>query len=296
VKNAYLGIDGGGTKTDFVIADSNGILIKRITLGASNPNDVGFSKAKDILRQGIVEVSSGYEMGRVSMFAGLAGYSDEAASYYKEFFSGFGFSEFKIGNDAQSAVAMCLNGDDGIAVIMGTGSIVYCQAQRSLYRVGGYGQLFGDAGSGFALGRDAILAALQYEDGSGDKTVLYEYVRDKCGGNTVLEKLDSFYSGGKRIVADYAPIVLKAYAEGDTVAREIVERNMEEIVRMIKGASQRLPLDNVTVCLCGGVAQHSNIPISLIREKLSEEKKKYNVSICKEPIYWGALRLAGMRK
>ena len=43
----YLGIDGGGTKTEFLLVSENGDEISRITLGASNPVDIGMSKALD---------------------------------------------------------------------------------------------------------------------------------------------------------------------------------------------------------------------------------------------------------
>ena len=40
----YLAIDGGGTKTDFMLADGDGNILSRVILEATNPNDVGFDK------------------------------------------------------------------------------------------------------------------------------------------------------------------------------------------------------------------------------------------------------------
>ena len=37
-KPRYLAIDGGGTKTAFLLTDENGHEVKSITLGATNPN------------------------------------------------------------------------------------------------------------------------------------------------------------------------------------------------------------------------------------------------------------------
>ena len=56
----FLGIDGGGTKTDFALTDSEGNLLSRVILGASNPNDVGISAVQDVLLRGIIEVCAQY--------------------------------------------------------------------------------------------------------------------------------------------------------------------------------------------------------------------------------------------
>lgn len=42
----YLGIDGGGAKSAFILADKNGQILKRKILGSANPNDVGTVKNK----------------------------------------------------------------------------------------------------------------------------------------------------------------------------------------------------------------------------------------------------------
>ena len=60
-----------------------------------------------------------------------------------------------------NALEVCLQGEDGVAVICGTGiSCAICKEGK--YKiVGGYGYLFEDGGSGYAYGRDAINAALK---------------------------------------------------------------------------------------------------------------------------------------
>ena len=120
-----------------------------------------------------------------------------------------------------NAVSASLGRDDGITVMMGTGSVTFAQANGRMHRIGGYGYLLGDAGSGFLLGRGAILAALMCEDGSGEETALYVSVKKKCGTEKVLDSLGEFYRGGKRAIAQYAPLVLNAHAErGDAVGKK----------------------------------------------------------------------------
>ena len=64
-----------------------------------------------------------------------------------EFLKSFNFAKAENHNDAQNAVSACLKDGDGVVVIMGTGSIAYAKKDKELFRIGGYGYLFGDEGS-----------------------------------------------------------------------------------------------------------------------------------------------------
>ena len=291
----YLGIDGGGTKTDFALADENGVILRRVILGASNPNDVGFEKAFATLKEGIQDVCDTYPYHRISVFAGLAGCSSaENLPRIGAFLSSFGFAKADNHNDAQNAVAAALDGEDGIAVILGTGSIAYAKHGTELYRIGGYGYLFGDMGSGYAIGRDTVLAALQYEDGSGENTLLHAYVKNACGTETVLASIDLFYKEGKKEIAAYAPLAFKAYAKGDAKAQKILTENLSAIAALIKGGAKKLPGDTVRVMLCGGLTKAEDILLPLLSSLLENEQKHYDIGICRHAMVWGALRLAGM--
>ena len=291
----FLGIDGGGTKTEFALADGGGKILSRVILGASNPNDVGFDETKRLLTEGVSRLLGQIPLECVSVYAGLAGCSSaENMPRINEFLSTFGFGRYQNDNDAKNAVAAALGREDGIMVIMGTGSIAYAQREGQLFRIGGYGYLFGDEGSGFALGRDAILAALQQEDGSGKPTLLYDYVRELCGGQTVLSKIDLFYSEGKKEIARYAPLVFKGYQEGDAVAKEILLKNLGAIAGLIKGGAKKLEEKRIGVVLCGGLTAQAEILLPLLMELTKDAGKDFSFSVCQRAPVYGALLLAGM--
>ena len=48
-----IGIDGGGTKTDFVLFRGDGTVVRRLILEGSNPNVYGMEEAQKTLKQGI---------------------------------------------------------------------------------------------------------------------------------------------------------------------------------------------------------------------------------------------------
>ena len=50
-ENLYLGIDGGGTKTEFALVTADGHILKRIIEGGSNPNDIGISGTEKLISE-----------------------------------------------------------------------------------------------------------------------------------------------------------------------------------------------------------------------------------------------------
>lgn len=291
----YLGIDGGGTKTAFALADTNGNVLKETTLGATNPNDVGFDQTYTTLKKGIETVCCGYPYHFISAFAGLAGCSSaENMPKIRDYLSQFGFAKANNHNDAWNAVSAALGNEDGIVVIMGTGSIAYAKSGTYLRRIGGYGYLFGDAGSGFAIGKDVILAALQEEDQSGEKTLLHGYVKEMCGSDTVLGSIDHFYKEGKREIARYAPLAFKAYEKEDVVAKRIIWNNLSAIASLIKAGCKTVDTNPIIITLCGGLTAAEAIILPILHTLLESETRRYEIKVCKQPPVYGALRLAGM--
>lgn len=288
-----LGIDGGGTKTEFLLCDRTGLVLSRVVLGTSNPNDIGIDATLEVLRSGILQTCSAYPMHSIRVFAGLAGSETyDGGKSVQHFLSRFGFAQVASGSDARSAVATALGNADGVTVILGTGAVAYAQRDGQLHRFGGYGYFFGDECSGFCLGRDAICAALRQEDGTGRPTLLYKSVLAACGTETVLAHLGPLYAGGKRLIASFAPLVFEAYRAGDSVAAEILQTHTAAISRVIQNAAQIISARPVPVILCGGLTTYENILLPLLQAHL--ESPHFVLDVCREPVIWGALRLAGL--
>lgn len=292
----YLGIDGGGTKTAFALADAHGDDLATLTLGASNPNDVGIDAACALLEDGIDRLTAGYDRTEISLFAGIAGAATgDNASRITAHLRTLGFAHAECQSDLALSLAACLGDSDGIAVIMGTGSVTVGRCKGELLRAGGYGYLLGDAGSGFALGQGAILAALQAEDGSGTPTLLHALVADACGRKHVLDALADFYRGGKTEIAKYAPLIFEAHEQGDAVATDILMRNVRAIASNIRAIGNRMGTDEIRVGLCGGLTAKGAILLPLLQDALKDDTRKYALSICEMTPVGGALYLAGLR-
>ena len=67
----YLGIDGGGTKTELCLADKDGTILSSALFRASNPNDIGIDATCALLSKGIDKVTKDYDRADISVFAGI---------------------------------------------------------------------------------------------------------------------------------------------------------------------------------------------------------------------------------
>ncbi len=288
----YLGIDGGGTKTAFALADSNGSVLYKTVIGGSNPVDIGIERTYEILTDGIETVCASIPYSKISVFAGISGgITGDYKARIRTFLENYGFASADNGSDAENAVAIALGRGEGTAVIMGTGSIAFSRYNGKLIRNGGYGYLFDDGGSGFAIGRDAVIAALNFEEGRGEQTVLLQKLKESLGTDKLLDSLGTLYKGGKRATASFAPIVFSAFKEGDAVAARIIDENMWAVARLIENAPRNTD-GRVRAVLVGGLVKEFELLLPLIKRHL-KDADKYDISASTRAPIYGALMLAG---
>ena len=289
----YLGIDGGGTKTELYLTDSDGNIIAKALEGGSNPVDVGMSKCLETLAAGISAVCGDIPTAKISAFAGLAGgITGDNKQRIAEFLKKYNFAKANNGSDAENALSAALGDADGSIIIMGTGCIAFSQIGGELIRRRGFGYLFEEGGSGYAIGRDAITVALYDEEGSGGHTVITEGVRELLGERDILKNLPRFYGGGKRYIASFAPVVIDAYKNGDVTAKRIIEQNMYHVARLIEATPDTNRHGRQKIVIVGGLSHESDLFIPIIKNQLISPAK-YDITASHTPPVLGALRLAG---
>lgn len=294
--NYFVGIDGGGTKTLMALANAKGHVIRTLCLGPSNPMTVGFEKGLDTLSEGIRELCDGILLSQVSLYAGIAGVSEkEQAELLKKAFLDMRISRAVVGNDSENIVSAGLAGEDGMALIMGTGSNLFTQKDGNLKQYGGFGYYFDNGGNGYSMGRDAIHAVLYEENGIGPRTRLTGIFRRKyhCPAK---EMLPAFYRKGNRFIASFAELAIEGYREGDDVARDILMRNMKETANLIEsGLKDFENAENpVKVVAVGGLTNYKEILFPMILKQMENQERIDLMVYPYEPVL-GALRLAGAK-
>ncbi len=259
----YIGIDGGGTKTEAVLTSAEGQVMARALTQATNPNDVGVDASVSRMTYLAEQLLSqtGVDPAQVYLFAGISGalnHKDRLNQDLKKALPAVAGVE--IGSDIVNLMYAELPLGDGACVICGTGSACFLRCEDQLYRIGGWGYLLDSAGSGYDFGRMALEYALKAYDGRGRQTLLTELLAARLG-KPVQDALSDIYAQGKPYIASCAPAVFKAAAMGDEVAEEIMQINAGALAEMIDTAVKkreslgRPTLDPLPVALGGSINQ-----------------------------------------
>jgi len=142
-----------------------------------------------------------------------------------------GGAEVALGADMVTAHAGALAGEPGVVVAAGTGAVVLgVRDDGTAHRADGLGYLLGDDGSGFAIGRAGVRAALRARESRGPSTLLHEAAVAFFGG---LDDLPHrVYSSASPVneLAAFAPAVATAARAGDEVARAIWSEAADRLV------------------------------------------------------------------
>ena len=286
----YLGIDGGGTKTELILADVGGKVIRTLKTEACNPVDAGVEESKKILKNAIYEICTDIPFSSVYCFAGISGGTTaDMQQKLKAFFEEFGFKKFANDTDNKNIIASGLGDEDGMAVIIGTGVCVFTQKNKKHGRVAGWGYLIDNGGSGYNLGRDALNAYFCAYDKTGPQTLITEEIEKMCPGG-VQKVMGCVYGGGKKAVASFAPAVFSALEKGDAVADAILKRNCKEVAMFIKTAGKNFENNKIPVVLAGGLTNRE-IVVERIKEGLKDDGR-FEIKILKQAPVYGALMLA----
>ena len=230
-----IAIDGGGTKTEGVLCLPDGTVKARVLRGASNPNDVGTQASVRILCDTVRELRTLYPDGEYAIFAGVAGALNHKAELLCGLLDAFPDATVAVGSDVENLLSSEIPIGNGACIVSGTGSACFVREGDVLHRIGGWGYLLDDAGSGYDIGRDAILRVLMAHDGRRPETTLAP-ILEKRLGKPVEEAISEIYAGGKPFIASLAPDILAAAEQGDADAYEIAERSIAAWSEMLTAA------------------------------------------------------------
>lgn len=261
-----IGVDGGGTKTDAVLAeampDGRFEILGRGRSGASNMRLAGRAEALASLGEAIGQAAEGVLTdGRQADIAvlGLAGSEfPDIQSQIRQWAENCGLCRrVEIINDAEPVLAAGTPERWGVALVVGTGSIAIGQLPSGKRMTkGGWGHWYGDHGSGYDLGAQALGAVSEAEDGMGAETELSARMLEHFqleNPRMIIQKL--YASGNVRArIAATAPVVLAAAEAGDIVAHRIVERCAGALVRLVTAVTCDLEIEEpYPLALAGGV-------------------------------------------
>jgi N-acetylglucosamine kinase-like BadF-type ATPase len=160
-----------------------------------------------------------------------------------------------IANDAELVLAAGTPAGWGLALICGTGSIVYGRSPDGrLTRADGWGHLLGDEGSGYAIGLAGLRAVMRAYDGRGSASALTEAILDRWALAAPPDLVSRVYRElqGKQQIAALASTVEDVAVEGDPIAQQILAAAGLELALAAHAVAERLELANPIPCALAG--------------------------------------------
>lgn len=247
----FLGIDGGQSHTEAVLADEMGNLLGRGFGGASNHAEQpgGRERLRAAITNSVSSAlrSAGLPPLAETIFAsahcGMTGGADYKEEIIEEVLKA---EKLVVGHDAPTALCGATSGLPGIVVIAGTGSIVYGENDKGeTARVGGLGYLFSDEGSGFWLAVQVIKLAVREQDGLIESGGIKDLVLDFFACSSINRLTSDYYNEkiSRDELASLAKAAQNAAASGnETIARQI-ETGAQTLVENVRGAAKKLHFD-----------------------------------------------------
>lgn len=299
-----IGVDGGGTKTEAAAYDMSGKQLGGSQGESSNPQAVTYEKAISNLKElfdGLFAQSGLDPSYCKAVCLGLAGVdSEEARAPFREALAIYARekgSAFRlmIKNDAEIAVMAANGSSHGIIVISGTGALVYGITEAgSRHRIGGWGHILGDAGSGYDIGLRTLQAVMKSYDGVGPKTALTDMILEKHGFSTPVSLKEYIYGPAikKRHIAEYAEICIRAAEAGDELAIELIRDAASQLAGMVL-AMQKMDasLVEAPVGVTGSIFKHSRLFLKTFQDRIRRDSNA-TVMLSMQPPVFGAGRLA----
>ncbi|NBT90769.1 MAG: hypothetical protein EBT50_08085, partial [Verrucomicrobia bacterium] len=248
-----LGIEGGGTKTRWILLDPRG---RRLAEGVEGPGNVlltGHEGLRKIFRR----IATRLPRAPQAIGGGFAGARGPAEmALVRAALQGVWprVKRVSVGQDTDSALAAAWGKGDGFLVIAGTGSNVVGRVAGKKISVGGHGHLLGDAGSGYDLALRALRAVFRERDRTGQAPPLTAGLLAHAGAADLDRLLrEAYRRTGKEWLAGFAPVVLRAAARGDALARGAVQQATDGLADRLRELAGRLRVRHPRVALTGGL-------------------------------------------
>lgn len=284
-----LGVEGGGTKTEWLLAEWRGGTLQELDRGLLS---AGNMKLLEDAQLSALFAVLPQEIDRAGIFlAGCASEADRARlqRLASETWPG---AILTLGSDRDSALATAFGEGDGIVVIAGTGCAVHGRKGARIEKAGGWGQLLGDRGGGYDLAMQALRGVLTRFDLNDREPVLARDILRRLSLNRLQDLVDWASHADKMSVARLTPAIFEAARSGDAEMRAIIRRGAELLAEYAAAVASRLEFPTAPVRLFGGIFAHYPEYAALFCDRLSGLLPGSEVELCLTSGSVGAALLA----
>lgn len=304
-----LGVDGGGTKTIAWLAPRDApheeSLLGQGKAGPSNVRTIGFESAVRNIDRAIQLAFEDAQLDRApvsSICLGLAGADRDAERVpLRQWAENERLADHvNVTNDALPLIYAGFGDGVGVAIISGTGSVVFGRNQAGqIARCGGWGPLFGDEGSGYAIALAGLRAVARATDHRGPETTLVPRFLQAFNVPHANELIPAIYSPNvdRAQIATYADLVFAAAAAGDAVAESILHDGADQLAEMVSSVAIQLGFTGAPLPLAvtGGVLLNQESYRARLLNTLANQEVHVRVVKLVQNAVAGAVRIAAAR-
>jgi N-acetylmuramic acid 6-phosphate etherase len=280
-----LGIEGGGSRTVALLADSRGRIRRRLELGPLNLKLSTDAQVLSILRR----IRSAFRVSPSTLSVCAAGCRSETDRERLRQLARRAWPNVLgifAGSDLDSGFAAAFGPDgDGILVVSGTGSCVYGRRGERSARAGGWGHWLGDHGSGYWIALTGLRNAIREYDRNGKTTTALRKTLTRLCLNAPEQLTDWMAGAAKDEVAALAPVFLRRDKALMLQAASFLAMDCAAVAR-------RLKMEAPTVALAGGVLQNNRSLRNWVMHRLRALLPRARVIVAPQESALGALRLA----
>src|SRR5213596_3697441 len=292
-----LGIEGGGTKTAWVLVepvvptgrDDPSCEFRVIDHGKLPPSNFRLTTS-DRLRTILAELPK--QIDRAGVFLAGCGTEEDRSSLKQICLEVWPNAKIVTGSDRDSGLAAALDHGDGIVVNAGSGSSVTGRRGNRIERAGGWGHILGDAGGGYFLSIQALRLILREHDLHRAEMDFTAKILHALSLNNFDELVRWVQTADKMEIATLAPVVFEAGAAGDARMMEIIEEGALVLCEYTEAVADRLHLLAPKVVLMGGLFYRDSIYTHAFRRQLKKNLPDARIATAERPPELGAAWLA----
>lgn len=301
---AYIvGVDGGNTKTDYFLFDTDGNFIDFYRGGTCSHEGLkdGFNGSYTVMRKVFDSFLAKNNLTPHDIAASAFGLAGVDTPYQKqkleEVVNQLGFKNFCVVNDSFLGIKAGTSEGIGVCSINGTGTSSGGIDEYGNYlQVGGIGAIVGDEAGGHHISRQVVRACFDEAYRFGPKTSLSPIVFNTLGVKDkyyLMENISDYYLTRK---VDYTTLTIACFDEankGDEVAINILKKTADNLARSAGGVVVNLKFkEPVEVILAGSVWVKGSSPIMVnefTRLINAYTKHKCDVKVLSVPPATGAV-------
>src|SRR5438093_12540339 len=219
-----LGVEGGGTKTAWVLVERAGNELRVLDQGKLPPANLRLATPGE-LRAIFSELPK--EITSAGHFLAGCGTEEDRQSLTRLCAEIWPQAKIVVGSDRDSGLAAALGHGDGIVVNAGSGSSITGRRDKRIENAGGWGHILGDAGGGYFLSVQALRLILREYDLHRAEGEFTASVLRALSLNSRDELVRWAQTADKMDVATLTPVIFEAAKNGDANMVKIIEEGAE---------------------------------------------------------------------